>query len=123
MNLSPPTPPPPHPRPPPPRNESDFRWADNSTAFPTLVPSSQEYSSPDYSHWARVGNSPEPNGQACVYAGNTAYYYFRGATPGERVQSSYIQTSTSRDVLGWVDVHCDYENGALHLICEHEGKA
>ena len=121
---------PPHPTPPhhpTPRNESDFRWAsasDGSSAFPALVPSSQEYNGPDYSHWVKAGsNPPEPNGQACAYAGNTAYYYFRGAVPGDRVLSGYIQTGTSKDVLGWVDVQCDSKNSVLHYICEFEGEA
>ncbi len=106
------------------RNESNFRWADNSTAFPALIPSSQDYNGPDYSHWVKAGsNAPEPNGQACAYAGDMAYYYFRGMVPGDRVLSGFIQAGGSKDVFGWVDVQCDYETISLHYICEFEGKA
>ncbi len=105
------------------RNQSNFRWADGSAAFPALVPSSQEYNYSDYSHWNRAGSVSEPNGQNCVYAGERAYYYFAGVVEGDRVLTGYVQTSTSKDVLGWVDVQCDYKVAALHYICEFEGKA
>ena len=103
------------------RDASAFRWEDGSSAFPTLIPSSQEYNGSDYSHWNRAGSESEPNGQACVYAGERAYYYFGGVVTGDRMLSSYIQTATSKDVLGWVDVQCDYKVAALRYICEFEG--
>ncbi len=103
--------------PPPPtparRNGSNFVWADQTTAPPTLQPSDQNATGPGYSHWTKVGgNAAEPNGQACAYAGNVRYSHFSGGT--------YVQSGTSRDLWGWVDVQCTYVDPNLHFICEFE---
>ncbi len=82
------------------RNESNFRWADNSTAPASVVSSFQDYAGPGYAHWAKyMANGPvtaEPqnwgnDNESCVVAaqpkefGYPAYYYFSGATKADRV--------------------------------------
>jgi hypothetical protein len=82
------------------RNESNFRWEDNSTAPASVVSSFQDYAGPGYAHWAKyLANSAvtaEPqnwdsDNEFCVVAaqpaefGYPAYYYFNGGSKADRV--------------------------------------
>jgi hypothetical protein len=88
---------------PPRRNESNFRWADNSTAPASVVSSSQDFAGPGYAHWAKylsgLSFAPEPQNnnnenEACVVAGlpkdfgYPAYAFFNGVSKGDRVGSA-----------------------------------
>ena len=46
-----------------------FIWEDGSTPPPELPSSQADLNSDGYSHWVKAaGQSPEPNGEACVYS-------------------------------------------------------
>jgi hypothetical protein len=82
------------------RQETNFRWEDNTTAPASVVSSFQDYAGADYAHWAKyMANGPvtaEPqnygnDNESCVVAAQPAefgyppYYYFNGQSKADRV--------------------------------------